>query len=108
MMPILMDFSDLVGIDIDDRLDREAPVLESPVVRKRGAEISRSDDDDAVVVDQAECFADLGAEFIDVVADTSGSVAPEVRQVLANLGGVDVEPLSDHLRRDRARSLFLE
>ena len=86
----------------------EACFAEPVVVGQGGTEVADSHNDDAEVTGQTKRLADLLSELRTVVADAAHTVRSEEGQILANLGGVDVEPLGDHLRRDRARSLLLE
>ena len=50
-----------------------------------------------------ELAAHLEEQVLDVVADAAGAVGAEVREVLADLGGVDPGQLGQSLRRDRGR-----
>ena len=76
-------------VGVDQRGDPEAAGGEAAVVGERGAEVTDTDDDDRPVLGQAELAGDLVDEVLDVVADTAGPVGAEVREVLAQLRGVD-------------------
>jgi hypothetical protein len=92
---------DLGDVDVDDAADGE-PALAEPAVAGEGlAEVAGTDDDDRPVVVETELTPDLVHEVVDLVADTAGAVAAEVRQILADLGGVDAGQLGETLRRDR-------
>ena len=78
----------------------KAPFAESAVVGEGVAEVAGADDDDRPVLGEAELAAHLEQEVLDVVADASGAVRPEVGQVLAHLRRVHAGQLGQPLRRD--------
>ena len=80
---------DLGGIDVDDAGDRESALVEAAVPGERLAEVAGADDHDRPFVFETELTPDLVHEVVDLVADATRAVAAEVRQVLADLGGVD-------------------
>ena len=57
------------------------------------------------VLGEAELPADLVDQVGDVVADPAGAVGAQVREVLADLGGVDAGGLGERLGGDRDRAL---
>jgi len=91
---------ELGRIDVDDPGDREAALVEPAVAGERLAEVAGAHDHDRPLVLEAELAADLVDEVVDLVADAAGSVATEVRQVLADLGGVDAGELGEPVGRD--------
>ena len=81
------------------------PAVAEPAVVGEGLpEVADADDDDRPVLGEAELAAHLEQQVLDVVADAPGAVGAEVREVLADLGGVDAGQLGQPLRRDRASS----
>jgi len=65
------------------------------------AQVAEPHDDDGPVLREAELAADLVEQVLDVVPHAAGAVGAEVRQVLADLGGVDARHLGQALRRHR-------
>ncbi len=81
--------ADLARISIDQARGAKAARGEAAVIRERPAEVADADDGDRPVLGQAEFAGDLVDEIGHLVADAAGAVGPKVREVLAQLGGVD-------------------
>ncbi len=88
----------LAGVDVHDGGDREAPLVEPPVVGKGVAEVAGADDHNWPIVGESELAAHLEEQVLDVVAHTPRAVRAEVGEVLAHLGGVDTGQLGKALR----------
>ena len=63
---------------------------------------------DAQLAIEAENLAQVALQILDVVADAAHAELAEVRQVLADLRGVQMELLGERLRRDRLDAGGLE
>jgi hypothetical protein len=100
--------ADLRPVGVDERRDREASVAEPAVVGEGGTQVADADDDDRPVLGETQLAAHLVEQELDVVAHASGAVGTQVRQVLADLGGVDPGHLGQALRRDRGGLLGVE
>ena len=72
------------------------------IVGEREAEVAGAHDRDAQLAIEAENLPQVALQIVDVVADAADAELAEVREVLANLRGVQVELLGERLRRDRA------
>src|SRR5260221_10656999 len=70
------------------------------------AEIARADNDQGPVLGEPELPGDLVHQVVDVIADTAGSVRAQVRQVLAQLGGVHPRRDGELLARDGGYAAF--
>ena len=81
--------------------DLEAFLAEAGVVGERQAEVAGAHDRDAQLAIEAEDLPQVPAQVLDVVADAADAELAEIREVLANLRGVEVELLGQRLRRDR-------
>ncbi len=88
-------------IGVDQRGHPETTGGEPAVVGQGGAEVTDTDDDNRPVLGQAEFTGDLVDEILHVVADTARSVGAQVREVLAQLGGVDPRRRGQFLGGDR-------
>ena len=86
---------------VEEGQDLEAFLAEPGVVGQRQPEIAGADDRDAQLAIEAENLAQVTLEIADVVADAADAELAEVRQVLANLRGVQVELLGERLRGNR-------
>ena len=78
----------------------EPVVAEARVVGKRQAEVAGPHDDDLELPIEPENLAQVAAQILDVVADAAHAELAEVRQVLANLRGVEMELLGQAAGRD--------
>ena len=78
-------------------------LAEAGVVGEGLAQVAHPDDDAGPVVGEAQLTTDLEQQVVDVVAHTPRAVAPEVREVLADLRGVHAGHLGQPLRRDRGQ-----
>ena len=92
--------TDLAGVDVDDADHAEAALVEPAIAGKGLAEVAGAHDHDRPVVVEPQFAADLVHEVGHFVADPAHAVAPEVRQVLADLGGVHAGQIGEPLRRD--------
>ena len=78
------------------------------IVGEREAEVAGAHDRDAQLPIEAEDLAQMPLQIADVVADAADAELAEVREVLADLRGVQVELLGERLRRDRPDAGVLE
>ena len=83
----------LPALGIEERDDLEAFLTESRVVGQRETEVAGAEDGDADRAIEAENGAELPLQLLDVVADAAHAELAEVREVLPDLGGVQVELL---------------
>ncbi len=90
--------TDLGAVDIEDADHGEATVGEPGEGRERRSQVARTDDHAGPVVVQVELAADLDEQVLDVVADPTGAVGAEVRQVLAHLRSVHTGEVGELLR----------
>ena len=96
--------ADLFVGGIEERRDLESFLTESGVVGKCETKITGAHDCDTQVSIEAENLPEMPAQILDVVADTANAELTEVRQVLANLCGVELIAFGQRLRRDRLHS----
>ena len=75
--------------------ERHAALLEHRTADKGKTEMSRADDDCAVVLLHAEDLADLGVEVLDVVAVSLLSEPAEAVEILTDLGRGHVHHLRE-------------
>ena len=71
------------------------------IVGQRETEVAGAHDGDAQVAIEAENLPQMPAQILDVVADAADAELAEIREVLADLRGVEVELLGERLRGDR-------
>ena len=100
--------ADLLAQVVEERRDLEAFLAEARIVGEREAEVAGAHDRDAQLAIEAEDLAQVALQIADVVADAADAELAEVREVLANLRGVQVELLGERLRRDGADAGVLE
>ena len=74
------------------------------VVGEREAEVAGAHDGDADAAVQPEDLPQVPPQLLDVVADAADAELAEIRQVLPDLRGIQVELLGQRLRRDRAHA----
>jgi hypothetical protein len=96
----------LCGIGVDQRDRLEPPLGEPPVVRQGVPQVPDPRDHDRPVLGEPELAPNLVDQVGDVVPHTARPVRTQVRQVLADLGGVDAGRLGERLGRDRDRPRF--
>ena len=89
---------------VEQRDDLEPFVAEAGIVGERQPEIAGAHDRDAHATVEAENLPQVAAQLLDVVADAADAELAEVREVLADLRGVEVELLGQRLRRHRAHA----
>jgi hypothetical protein len=75
----------------------EAVVGEDGRRGDRTAQVAGADQSDVVLAGRAQDAADLPDQGVDVVADPALAELAEAGQVTADLSGVDVGVLADHL-----------
>ena len=85
---------------VEHRDDLEAFAAEARVVGQRQAEVAGAEHRHPQLAVEAEDLAQVQLQILDVVADAAHAELAEVGQVLADLGGVQVELLGQRLRRD--------
>src|SRR5678815_3565604 len=85
------------------------PFLTKPwVIGQRETEIAGTHDGHPQMAIEAENLPEVPAQFLDVVTDTSDAELAKVRQILANLRGVEMELLGQGLRGDGLRAAGVE
>ncbi len=89
-----------VALGVEERDDREAFLPEPRIVGERESEIAGAEDRDAHGAIEPEDHPQVALELLDVVADAAHAELAEVREVLPNLRGVQMELLGQRLRRD--------
>jgi len=102
------DRADLRRIGVEHTRDRKTAFGEAAVVGEGLTEISGSDDDDRPLVVQAEFALDLIGEERNVVADATGAVTAEIRQVLAHLRRIHSGELGELVARHLMRRFIRE
>src|SRR5262249_25998865 len=100
--------ADLDRVVIDDCHDPESLASEPAVVEERRAEIAESHQHDPPLAVESQDPLDLEPKIGRVVADSSDAEFPEVREVLPNLGRVQVEPRGELLRGDGLDAVLLQ
>ena len=89
--------ADLVALGVEERDDREAFLPEARVVGEREPEVAGAEDRDADGAIEPEDHPQVALELLDVVADAAHAELAEVGEVLADLGGVQMELLGQRL-----------
>src|SRR5262249_16494689 len=100
--------ADFLAQVVEQRRDLEALLPEARVVGEREAGIARAHDSDAQLAVEGEDLAQMPLEVANVVADAADAELAEVREILSNLRGVQMELFRERLRRDRANARLLE
>src|SRR5688572_1016583 len=90
--------TDLLIGRVEERRDLEPFLAESRVVGQCESQVAGSHDRNPQVPIEPEDLPQVAAQVLDVVADTANAELAEVRQVLANLRGVELVPLRKRLR----------
>src|SRR5262249_60402407 len=85
--------TDLRGIVVEDRRDPEALAREPLVVEQGGAEVTEADERNRPLAVEAEDLLELRFEAGDVVPDAADAELAEVREILPDLRGVQVDAL---------------
>ena len=89
--------ADLFIGGVEQRGDAEPFLAEARVVGQRQAEIAGAHDRNVQLAVEAQDLAEVAAQLLDVIADSADAELAEVRQVLADLRGIEVELLSQRL-----------
>src|SRR5262245_21605711 len=100
--------ADLGRILVEDRGDPEALAREPLVVEERGAEVAEAHQRHRPLAIEPEDLLELGLEAGDVVTDAAHAELAEVREVLPDLRGVEVEALGELLRGDGLHAVLFE
>src|SRR5207247_931104 len=100
--------SDFRAQVVEERHDLEALLPKAGVIREREPQVAGAHDGDAQLAIEAEDLPQVPLEIADVIADAADAELAEVREVLADLGGVQVELLGERLGRDRLDAGVLE
>src|SRR5690606_10151407 len=95
------DVPDLLVEHVEERDDLEAFLPEARVIRQGEAQVPGAHDRDLQLAVEAEDLAQVAAEVLDVVAHAAHAELAEVRQILADLRGVQLELRRQLLRGDR-------
>ena len=93
--------ADLRDRHIEHGHDLKTLPPETRVVGQRQTQVTRAHHRDPELAVKAEDLPKVLLEILDVVAHTAHAKFAEVREVLANLRGIQLEPLGQGLRRDR-------
>src|SRR5262245_13656105 len=100
--------SDFVANIVEERGNLETLLTEPRVVGERQSEVARADDRDSQFAVQAKDLPQMPAQVADVIADAADAEFAEIREVLADLGGVEVKALGEPLGRDGLHAGGLE
>jgi hypothetical protein len=95
---------DLLVRGVEERCDLESFLSEPGIVGERESEVAGAHDRDPQVSIETQDLTQMPPQVFHVIADAADTKFAEVRQVLANLGGVEMELLGQRLRRDRLGS----
>src|SRR5262249_52910162 len=93
---------------VEDHHEPEALAPEAAVVKAGGAAIAECQGADRAPPVGPENALEPGLQARDVIADAANAELAEIRQVLAPLGRVQIEPLGQVLRGPRLHAVFLE
>src|SRR4030095_10516503 len=96
--------ADLLVGRIEECGNLESFLTESRVVGQGQTEIAGAHDRDAQMSIEPEDLPQVPAEVFDVVAHAAHAKLAEVREILPNLSGVEVELLGERLRRNGLRT----
>src|SRR5687767_10953861 len=100
--------ADLLVGRIEQRGNLEAFLAEARVIGQGEAEVSGAHDRDAEMAIETQNLAEVAAQLLDVVPHASHAEFPEVREVLADLRGIEVELFGQRLRGDRLHAGGIE
>ena len=100
--------ADLGALIVEERRNLESLLAEAGIVGEREAQVAGAHDGDAQPSIQAEDLPQIPLEILDVIADATHAELAEVRQILADLGRVQMKLLGQGLRRDRTDAGVLE
>jgi hypothetical protein len=87
--------------DVEQPYDPESSGHEARRACERMSQVTHAGHHDASLMIEADLALDLPEKVGDVVTRPSGAVSPEVREILADLGGVDSTFTSELRRRHR-------
>src|SRR6185503_6526947 len=102
---LLANFRALV---VEERQDFESFLSEARVVGQREPEVAGADDGDPQLAIEAQNLAQMALQIADVVADAADTELAEIREILANLRGVQVELLGEGLGGNRTDAVAFE
>src|SRR5262249_32914875 len=94
--------TDFLSEIVEQRRDLEAFLAESRIVGEREAEIAGAHDRDAQLAIEAQDLSQMALQIADVVPDAADAELAEVREVLADLRGVEMKLFRERLRGDCA------
>ena len=100
--------ADLARVAVEERRDHETSRPQAVVLGDRRSQVSGADDRDALHVVGAEDVLDAVGEQLDVVADSALAELAEVREIAADLSGVDLGHLGEPRRGDRLTAVFAQ
>src|SRR5262245_6137924 len=83
---------------VEERRDLEPLLAETGIVGEREAQVAGTHDRDAQLAIESENLPQVPFQVADVIADTADTELTEVREVLSNLRGVQMELLGERLR----------
>src|SRR5205085_998687 len=98
----------LLAAVLEERSDLKPFLAEAGVVGERQTEVPGSHDGDAELLVQSENLTKMPFQIADVIADAADAELAEIREVLANLRGVQVELPGERLRRHSADAGIIE
>jgi len=96
--------ADLLVGRIEECRDLEPFLTKSGVIGQRKTEIAGAHDGHPQMTIETENLPQVPAQLLDVVADAADAELAKVRQILANLRGVEMELLGQGLRGDGLRA----
>jgi hypothetical protein len=89
--------ADLLVGGVEERRDLESFLTESRIVGERKAEVAGTHDRDAQMSIETEDLTEVPAKLLDVVAHAADTELAEVRKVLSDLRGVEMELFGEGL-----------
>ncbi len=100
--------SDLARERVEQRRNLKAFLLKPGIVGERETEVAGAEDGDLEPAIEAENLPQVLLEILDVVADAAHAELAEVRQVFANLRGVEMKLMREGLRRNGLHAVRIE
>ena len=88
--------------------DAEAYLIKIKVLQQRVAQVAGTDDDDLVAAVDAQNVADLGAQLRHVVTVALLAEFAEAAEILADLGGGDVQLCAQRVGGDADNTLVIQ
>ena len=90
----------LIGQRVEERDDLKPLLAESGIIRERQPQVAGAENRHLQLSFEAQDLPKVPLEILDVIPHAPHAELPEVRQVLPDLGGIEVELLRQRLGRD--------